>query len=406
MSRRRLRLLTVATIGALALGAGALRADYKDLYKDGVEAAKRGEWAAVEQRMRGAIGERPQEGVRLAALFFRNYLPHYYLGLARFEQGDCRSALESWETSSSQGAIQKAAEEWANLQSKRKTCQNRMAEVETAAREARGLLAGARDLATRVAGLARAGELAATWSAGPEPTLATRQRRLADELQAAETRLARGGETLSVGDVREAGILANQTAAGLQTLLSDATVRRDEVRTALAARRGALQVAAADARRALQAVARLTPQPASVTQARSGLETLLRQIDSLPELPDAAEMETLDQQVRAATARIRRLAEPPPESLLAVVDAYLAGNYRGVLEGLDAVPRDARSRPQICLLRAAASFALWSLGGEQDASLHEAARAAVSECKGLGASAPKPTPALFSPRFLEFWLLP
>jgi hypothetical protein len=381
-------------------------ADYKDQYKDGVEAAKRGDWVAVERHMRSAIGERPQEGVRLAALFFRNYLPHYYLGLARFEQGDCRSALESWETSANQGAIQKSAEEWSNLQSKRKTCQNRMAEVETAAREARALLAGARDLAGRVAALARAPELNAAWNAGSEPTLGGRQRRLDDELRAAEARLERGSTTLSVGEVREAGIAANQTAAAFQSLLSDATRRRDEVRSALAARRGALQVAAGDARRAVTALGRITPAPASVTQARAAIETLLRQVDSLPELPDPAEMDKLEEQLRAATGRARRLAEPPPEALIGVVDAYLTGNYRGVLEGLETVPRDPRSRPLLCLLRAAASFALWSLGGEHDSALYEAAREAVRECKALGAAAPKPTPELFSPRFVEFWMLP
>lgn len=391
-------------LAALLLAPTGARGDYKDEYKAGVEAAKRGDWPTVERRMRSAIAERPQEAKSLGALFFRDYLPHYYLGLARFEQGDCRAALESWETSTSQGVIRRVTEEWADLQGKRRTCENRLAEVETAARDAQAAIAEARDLLTRAIGLARSPELAPVWATGAEPTLASRQRRLSEQLETAEAKLTEGSERLSVGEVREATNEARTTGAALQTLLSDGARRRDEVRAAIATRRGAVDVAAAEARRAVAAVARLSPIPGTVNQAKAAVEVLLREVATLPELADLARLDTLDQELRTATARLRRLAEPPPQGLVDAIEAYLAGDYRGALTALDANPqRDNRGRAQACLLRAAANYSLWILGGEQDPTLEEAARAAAAECRGLGGTAVKPTSKLFSPRFVEFW---
>jgi tetratricopeptide (TPR) repeat protein len=393
--------LSVACLAGL-MGSAA-GADFKDAYKSGVEAAKRKDWAATERLMSTAIGERPQEALRLTALFFRNYLPHYYLGLAHFEQGDCRAALEAWETSVSQGAVQKATEEWSTLQAKRKNCQQRLADVEQAARDGERGVAAAKELMGRVAAAARSSELGAVWNSG-EPSFAARQRRSADEIKQAEGKIQSGSQKLSLGEVREATDLAAHAAADLQNLLSDVGRRRDEVRSQIAARRGALDVKIADAQRALQAAARISPQPASVAQQRAAIETLLRQASSLAETPDLAEVDNLTTQIEKATAKLRRLGEPPPDLLASAIDAYLSGDHRGVLAQLaGADVRDPRTHAQVCLLRAAAGFALYMVGGEKDAEQLANARAAVSECKGLGGSAPKPSTKLFSPRFLDFW---
>lgn len=400
--RAQLRQLASGFLLTILLTSGA-QADYKDAYKDGLEAAKQRNWSSVEAKMKGAIAERPQEAIRLAALFFKNYLPHYYLGLARFELGDCRGALESWETSSSQGAVQKATEEWSTLQSKRKTCQLRLAEVEQAAREAEKAVATAKDLLARVAAIARSPELAASWAAG-ETSLASRQRAAADEVKQAEVRTQSGSEKLSLGEVREATNLANHAIGELQQILSAAARGRDEVRSVVAARKGALEVKVADAKRALDATAKISPQPASIGPQRAAIETLLRQAASLSDLPDLAEVDALTDQIDKAVAKLRRLGEPPPALLADAVESYLTGDYRGVLAQLEsATLRDNRSKGQACLLRAAAGYALYMLGGESDPTLLAAARQAAVEGKAFGGSAPRLSPKLFSPRFISFW---
>lgn len=73
-------------------------------YETGVAAAEQGDWEQVEKMMRRAIGEQP-EAKRRRMLRKVNYFPHYYLGLARYNQGDCEGALTSWAESERQGAI-------------------------------------------------------------------------------------------------------------------------------------------------------------------------------------------------------------------------------------------------------------------------------------------------------------
>jgi hypothetical protein len=113
----------------LALGwASGLRADFRESFKKGIEAVDRKEWSDVARWMRQAAAEQPQEGesVKIYGVRFEPYLPHFYLGLALFQSGDCEGALEQWQLSESQKAVQSTSR-YKLLVQNRDTCRQRIA---------------------------------------------------------------------------------------------------------------------------------------------------------------------------------------------------------------------------------------------------------------------------------------
>ena len=100
--------MRAAACALLVLGLpAAARADYRESYRKGIEAVDRKQWVEVAARMREALAENPKEGeqVKLYGLRFEPYLPHFYLGLALVEAGDCAGALKAFQASEEQGAI-------------------------------------------------------------------------------------------------------------------------------------------------------------------------------------------------------------------------------------------------------------------------------------------------------------
>src|SRR4051794_3873139 len=97
--------------GSLALVAllvaAPVLADYKDTYKKALEAVDHKRWPEVVQLMRDAIRQNAQEGekVKLYGLRFEPYVPHFHLGYALSQTGDCAGAIAELQTSETQGAI-------------------------------------------------------------------------------------------------------------------------------------------------------------------------------------------------------------------------------------------------------------------------------------------------------------
>lgn len=88
-----LRLRWLVVIGLLF--AMPLRADYKQDYARGKNAAADQNWAEVETLMQQALaGSRtPLARTRLYGQRFEPYVPQYYLGLAAYRQGNCAVAM-------------------------------------------------------------------------------------------------------------------------------------------------------------------------------------------------------------------------------------------------------------------------------------------------------------------------
>ena len=82
------QLLIVAAIAAAALNA----------YQRGVKAVQAKDYATAIGQLQSAIATAPSEGT--------NYLPHFWLGIARYETHDYDGALREWKISEEQGVVQ------------------------------------------------------------------------------------------------------------------------------------------------------------------------------------------------------------------------------------------------------------------------------------------------------------
>ena len=83
----------------LAAPVAAVGGDASRHFRDGIEAADGGDWRRVVAEMERAIALEPAPGgrVKIYGMRFETYVPHYWLGMAREELGDCAGALESFE---------------------------------------------------------------------------------------------------------------------------------------------------------------------------------------------------------------------------------------------------------------------------------------------------------------------
>ena len=108
MRRSLLLALLILSIMMLATAPAAASSEkWWDVYNRGVASVKSKNYDAAVQALQRALIEIPNEN---AAARSRNdvvvYLPHYWLGIARFNLGDIDGALREWKQSEDQGAVQ------------------------------------------------------------------------------------------------------------------------------------------------------------------------------------------------------------------------------------------------------------------------------------------------------------
>ena len=88
------------------LFAVSIHAQAPSMFKDGVIAFEKGEWAKAERFMRETIAQNPRESegtVSIAGSWFETYVPHYFLARALAKQGKCEEALKSFAETERQG---------------------------------------------------------------------------------------------------------------------------------------------------------------------------------------------------------------------------------------------------------------------------------------------------------------
>ena len=356
------RALTLLAPLALLFPSAAM-ADYKETYKKGIDAAGKKNWPEVARLMREAVAEQSAEGeqIKLYGMRFETYLPHYYLGLALYQTGDCQGALQEWQTSQKQGAVKGA--ELKTLVQNQKTCQTRMAEEEgkktlaqagPAVQAAEAELGKAEEASRRVAALGAEPELAGIWQ--QDGGLGGSQKQANEALASARAKLEGGKKASDLGQLAEAKDLASRASQLLETVARNATARRDEAR----------QRAAAAA-----AVVPTTTAPAASTQ--------------LPALPVPT-----------------RPAGPPPE-LVAGAQAYFDARYKEASDLLaNANTSSGPAGAHTALIRAAARYALFVVGGQHEEALRQAAADDVRACRRINPRL-APDPRVFSPRFIAFF---
>jgi hypothetical protein len=427
----------------LLLAASPVSADYRTDYTAGLEAAESQDWPEVERLMRLAVAGKSSEGrVRLYGMRFDPYIPYYWLGVALFEMGDCSGALEAWQISEGQGFITKQ-DQYADLQARRRSCQERVAraeptpqvaptatarpDVSAAVRAARERLDRAQQEAAGLAELRGDASYREAWQS--EPSLANRSEQARSALRSAREQLEGGERNASEDQIAGAAELADRAARQYASIRSDL----DRVRTELAAEaeaeqrrgredalrqaRGELAGSTSAARLFLDRpeVGELSSQEALAQ--RRQLEDLLRQAEGADTISSVARIRELDQGIGTQIAALERsllevpivaAAEPtpsrpsgPPRRLRTAAEALFGGNYARALTVLeDADFGEPRAAATAHLLRASASFSLYLAGGEEDENLR---RSAIDELRRCLGQRPQITldPSLFSPRFAE-----
>jgi hypothetical protein len=335
-----------ALLLALAAGSSA-RADYRDSYRRGIEAAEKGRWTEAATHLRAAAAEQPKEGerVKLYGMRFEEYLPHFQLGQALFQSGDCEGALRAFGVSQGQGVVQ-TSPSFRMLERSRTECQKRLASQRPAVPPAAAAhkaaladLARAVEAGRTVAALEAEPALGAAWKR--EETLGGAQARAAALLEIARQKLQH--PTPDPADVA-AGREAAQKAAEMF----------EGVRTAAAGVR--------------QAGPAPTPAaPASVAP---------------PAMPSAPRV----------SAELRRVAE-----------SYFAGHYGDVVAATRNVePGDGPVGTHLLLFRSAARYGLYVTGGGSDDLLRRQALIDATACRRQD-PALVPDAEAFSPRFREFF---
>jgi hypothetical protein len=347
---------------ALVAVSGPASADYKDSYKQGVEAIEKSRWADAARLMQTAIAGKSAEGetIRFYGQRFEPYLPHFYLGLALFNSGDCVGALRSWAVSESQGAIRKS-DQYRTLTKNRGACEAKAAPAKPAP---------------------------ATPPPGPDPAA------LAQATQAADAALKRADDA-----ARAVAALQGDSALG-PVWNQDAALgpAHERAKEALASAR-----ARSDA-------ARRKPDLAELGEAREAANQVAQQLDAVGRHANRKRSELAARKPVAPEPMPVPPTTPPnrgnaPPELLAGARAFFGGQYAQavtLLEGADRWP--ARAGAQALMLRAAARHALYQVGGEKDAGLLASAQADVRAARRLDPRV-APDAQAFSPRFVQLFQL-
>ncbi len=386
-------------LAAALVVAGVAAAAARDSYRTGVDAVEAGRWEEAVHHLRLAIAERSDERGT-----FRRYLPHYYLGVALAEQGNCEAALEAWAESERQGQVWKANEEAAELRRRKKDCEAQIAQqqLQAARTDAEQAIARARKASSIVEDLRDSPELAPIWAEG--------SRSLQDRWQAADGRLRDALQRVSDGEARadaaffrEAKAIAIQATQDFDAVASDARARLNELSEATTHAIVELEHAEQVARRLLGELTELEPYPVGLGRRVAAVERDLEAVTSNKGVARPEELAALKEALLVSLQSLQSAAARPPRVLTDAAEAYLRGEFEGVVEILgERTFNAARAAGHACLLRAASRHALWMLGGEQDAELAAAAAADVAACNQLKPP-PEIPPRFFSPRFVGFY---
>jgi len=422
-------------------------ADYKTDYRDGVAAAERQEWAKVEGLMRKAIAAQPNPDpkakIRMYGQRYVPYLPQFYLGQAAFSRNDCSTALGLLEDARNSNAVKGLRE--ADRQAMMvRTCR---AKLGTAVATATPATSPVPPVATPVKPAPTAPNTRPAPTPPAAPIAAARPVASAFDgvkLTSLRTRLDRANAALSnvlrsVNDPlmaagrnnwrRQYDSLATQTkqlgdrlrnAAALRS--SDELLRAEgeiaalepgisklgaELNSAIGLARG---TALADARsgleRALTEGQRMldgSSAPAADIQAmRQALEQARGTLSTndIERLNGAARL--VEAKARGLTAAQARgaLAAQVRARLLPLANAYLSGDFQRVLAWSDeqALRLVPQAHAQALLMRAAARFEVYVLGGERDLAQLEQVRVDIRGAQQISADL-QPNQHAYAPRF-------
>jgi hypothetical protein len=374
-------------------------AEFVEYYKAGVAAIESEDWDRVGEMMQRAIEIQPNAKARIKkGLFFKRYLPHYYLGQALYQSGDCAAALASWQESEAQGVVTRFPE-YDQLQAAREDCSRKHSELEYALSLAKGLVvsAGTSGLKARQ----RLADLQATGVTGAE-SLVERLAIAESDLRDAEILLGHKSQDLS--DLRLSASKAAKARDGFNSISREASQWIQTIASEKVQMRAALNQLAIEGKEALENSTFLDPYPPGIAQRRSRVEDLIKQVSGLGASTGDDEVDALAKDLQQAVLALESSVAEPPRDLTLAAKAFLGGRYSEVLEILaESESGSNKITAQAHLLQAAALFALYHSQGGMQAELLSQARQEVRSCKSVTTAVPIPAPSIFSPRFIEFF---
>jgi hypothetical protein len=335
-----------------------------------------------------------------ARFFLRPYVPHFYLGYARFERGDCEGALASWAESERQGVLPRLPE--ADLARRgREECRRRaelrgIADTRDQARQASARAAAA---AAALIERSRQDSAREVWVSG-EPSPAKRHQEGQEALGQADALLASAG--LDAAGIRRAEALIHR-AVGIFAVAAAELDRQIEARRQEIASQGeGVDARVVEAEKALTRTAYLAPHPRLLRKARADLEGLVGEARRR-DASSQAHLDGLASRLENSIATLERLAAAPPDALARAAEAFLGGRYQDVIVDLEATRfGESRARAHARLLLAASRHALYLEGGELDDELRSAAVEDALACREDGERL-APIERFFSPRFIAFF---
>jgi hypothetical protein len=321
--------------------------------------------------------------------------------VALAEQGQCKSALDVFDVAAKQGKLSK--EEERDLAVRRQACQARMGQTSDAVTQAQREVEAAAAAAFQVAGVEGSPVMRGVWREG-SPSFAARQQPATAQLASARALLGRSQTDLDPDKAAEAGRLAQQARRELESLLTDATARRDAL--AGQAQRGLadLHKTADEARKSVSFVTRsLAPLPEAIAKRCEKLEELLTGAAAADLGTPAPELQRIQDALRVALRDLRAAVKPPPDDLQRAAAAYLSGDYAATLSVLATAQfSEPRAMAHACLLKAAALHGLHAIQpalGEQN---EQQAREELRRCVGLP-SPVRPVADAFPPSFVALY---
>jgi len=218
--RSRAPTLAIGALGVLLAAGRPASAQYLNSYKAGLEAIEAKDWARAAASMHQAIADRKEEKAKLPVrLFLRPYLPHLYLGYARFESGDCAGALAAWAESERQGVAPRL-QEFDLARRGRRECGQRDQQRALAQARQNAQRSLARTVASGEALLerSRAAETRDLWTAG-DPSAAQRHQSALGLLEQARAVLA--DATVDENGIRRAESFVRDADASFTALAVD-----------------------------------------------------------------------------------------------------------------------------------------------------------------------------------------
>ena len=399
-----------------ALGAAVASADYRASFERGIKAIDNKDWVGAIGAMKESIAEKSSEGERILiyGMRFKLYLPHYSLGLAYFNTGNCDAAMKAWAESEKQGAVRETVE-YRTLQSLRERCRGQGAreaeatqppkpapgpDLRQAVAEAEAEIKKSESAATAVARLRAEPESARLWQS--EPSLRERENKANRDLASARTLLAEAraaGDSAKIGQARDA---AERTRQEFEALSKLAAERRDRLDREARDR----QAKEADSRARQAALEKQKEKEAKDRQAALDLQAKEKLAkDKAAEQRPAVKPTAMPQIAAKQAPPIPTPAAErrPPAALLEAAAAYFEGDYARAAAALQGAEfQDPRASAQARLIRGAARFGVFVTGGEKDEGLKQQAIEDVRECLRLDPKIAVSTRD-FSPRFVEFF---